>query len=295
MEGRLPPGRWHLDETGKGYIRCLRIDELLYAGKTTYQRIKIFRNESFGKVLVLDDDIQLSEVDEWVYHEALVHPALFTHPEPSRVAVIGGGDGGALREVLKHRCVKEAYLVDMDREVVELCRRHLPEVHEGSLEDSRVKIVYMEGAEFLKGPPEKFEALILDITEPTSNVAKALYSAPFYELVKRALDEDGIVALQVESIAFFQAEDFSLPAISSILSSVFPIVRPYVVGIPSFGSLWGFAIASKRHDPMGIPEATMAKRVAERRVTTRYYTPRLHKALFALPKFLADALEKEAE
>ena len=150
MRRKLPLGSWHIDETARGYVRCLRIDRPIYASNTAYQKIEIFRNEIFGKVLLLDDDIQLSEIDEWVYHEALVHPALLTHPEPEKVAVIGGGDGGALREVLKHQCVVEAYLVDIDREVVEACRRHLPEVHRNSFDDPRVRTFYIDGEKFLE-------------------------------------------------------------------------------------------------------------------------------------------------
>jgi len=295
LRRRLFLGAWHVDETGKGYVRYLRIDRALYASKTAYQKIEIFRNELFGKVLVLDDDIQLSEIDEWVYHEALVHPALFTHPKPAKVAIIGGGDGGALREVLKHRCVAEAYLVDMDREVVEACKRYLPEVHRNSFDDTRVRALYVEGGEFLKEPPSEFQVIVLDLTEPANSLSNALYSTPFFKLLERTLDEDGVAVFQGGSALFFQKEEYSFPRFCRVLSSVFPIVRPYLVGIPSFGSVWSFLIASKRLDPLEVPKAIIARRLKGRGVTTRYYTPSLHKALFALPKFFTESFETNAE
>jgi len=295
LRRKLPLGSWHIDETARGYVRCLRIDRPIYASNTAYQKIEIFRNEIFGKVLLLDDDIQLSEIDEWVYHEALVHPALLTHPEPEKVAVIGGGDGGALREVLKHQCVVEAYLVDIDREVVEACRRHLPEVHRNSFDDPRVRTFYIDGEKFLEEPPSELQVVVLDLTEPSKGLSTALYSTHFFKLLERSLGEDGVAVFQIGSALFFQKQEYSFPLFCRSISSIFPIVRPYLVGIPSFGSVWSFLIASKCHDPLEVPKAIIASRMGERGVTTRYYAPSLHKALFALPKFLAELSETGSE
>jgi spermidine synthase len=287
----LHPKGWHMDKVADNYLRLLKIDSLLYSARTDYQEIMIFRNETLGKVLVIDDDIQLVEMDEWVYHEALVHPALFTHPRPSRIAIIGGGDGAALREALKHRCVREVYLVDIDRRVVEACRRYLPEIHGGSFYDSRVKILHMDGMRFLENPPGKFHGILIDLTEPARGPAKELYSKSFYELASKSLTNDGIIALQAGSATFHEAEGFSPFLGYTILASLFPKVRPYLVGIPSFGSLWCFLMASRRYDPLRVSRRTLAKRMEERIVKTRYYTPDLHKSLFVLPRFLLESFE----
>ncbi|MEM3694197.1 MAG: polyamine aminopropyltransferase [Candidatus Bathyarchaeia archaeon] len=291
LEEGLPHREWHIDKVTDGYLRLLKIDALLYSGKTDYQKVKIFKNKALGKILVIDDDIQLVEMDEWVYHEALVHPALFTHPKPSRIAIIGGGDGGALREALKHRCVKEVFLVDIDRGVVEACRRLLPEVHGGSFDDPRVKFLHLDGKHFLKNPPRKFHGILIDLTEPTKGPSKELYSKPFYELVKRALTYDGVMSLQAGSAMFHWNEEASYFHGYSILASLFPIVRPYIIGVPSFGSLWCFLMASKRLDPLKVSRRALAKRMAERGIKTRYYTPELHKALFTLPKFFLEGFD----
>ncbi|MBS7627490.1 spermidine synthase, partial [Candidatus Bathyarchaeota archaeon] len=210
---------------------------------------------------------------------------------PSRIAIIGGGDGGALREALKHPCVKEVFLVDIDREVVEACRRLLPEVHGGSFDDPRVKFLHLDGRLFLEDPPRKFHGILIDLTEPTRGPSKELYSKPFYELAKRSLTDDGVISLQAGSAMFHWKEGPSPILCYSILTSLFPIVRPYLVGIPSFGSLWCFLMASKRLDPLKVSRRALVKRMMERGIKTRYYTPELHRALFTLPRFFLEGFE----
>jgi spermidine synthase len=203
---------------------------------------------NFGRALVLDGAIQSSASDEKLYHELLVQPAMLAHPDPRAVLIIGGGEGATLREVLVHRSVESATMVDIDREVVELCREHLPGWHRGAFADRRLRIVYDDGRKFVAECDDHFDLVIIDVVDMLDNgPAQALYTRQFYELLRRRLRPSGLIVVQGLEFSFL--DDKSHAALSRTLQTVFREVHSYRVHIPSFLSCWGFLIASDWFSP----------------------------------------------
>jgi spermidine synthase len=262
------------------YYKIMRV--LLHT-RSRYQDIAIVELEGFGKTLVLDGLIQSSVVDEHYYHEFLVHPAMVLHPEPERVLVIGGGEGATLREVLKHSTVREAVMVDIDEVVVEISKKYLEEMHQGSFDDPRARVVVMDGFEYMKQASnrgEKFDVIIMDLTDPYgSEVAAILYSQEAFQLAKSALREEGVLVTQAGSHMYFP-EGFK--KVMSSAASVFKIVKEYGFFVPSFGYINSFVIASDTLDPLSLSEDEVRKRLENRGVKTKVFTPERFRAAFAL-------------
>ncbi len=276
---------YFLEKPLQGIGRFLSASKILYSGKTKYQMIELFESPLFGKVLLLDGLVQISDYDEHIYHEALVHPTLLSIENPEKVLIIGGGDGGALRQVLKHNTVKKAILVDLDSEVIEFSKKYFPKM-KVAFDDPRSEIIIGDGKKFVEETNEKFDFVIIDLTDP-SGPSKLLYTKEFYEQVKRILTENGAVVTHAESLYVFQKY---YATIYRTLSSVFKYARPYYAYVPSFGFLWGYVTASDAIDPLVISLDELKKRMAERGVETEFYYPELHKALFTLPKDVIRAL-----
>lgn len=268
------------------------VSETLYNSRSKYQDIEISVNPTLGKMLILDGKLQSAEKDEFIYHEMLVHPALITHGEPRRVLVIGGGEGATLREVLKYSSVKEAKMVDLDEEVITACKRFLPELHKGSFDDQRAVVVIDDGREFLRKSKEVFDAIIIDVTDPTlGGPSRLLYTLEFYELAASRLSDNGVLVTQATS-TFYNIETFS--TITNTLKKVFPHVRPYRACVPSFASDWGFVVGSFGRDPASI-DGDEAVEIAERQGIPKllYYEPIVHPYYFWLPPYVRKAMEKE--
>ncbi len=220
-----------------------RLVRVIYKGNTAFQKVLIADTYNWGRILALDDIIQSSQDDEALYHEMLVQPAMLRHPEPRDVLIIGGGEGATLREVLVHNSVKSATMVDIDRELVELCREHLVAWHRGAFEDPRVRMVYEDGRKFMEKDDTRYDVVIIDVVDMLNNgPAQALYTRQFYEFLRSRLRPDAIVAVQGLEFSFL--EDKQHMAIVKTLRSVFPEVHSYLASIPSFLSTWGFLIAS---------------------------------------------------
>src|SRR3989338_9015718 len=229
---------WFFDNLSpeEGHIHGIK--KTLYSGKTEYQSMEILETGSYGKCLILDGKMQSTEVDEFIYHEALVHPAMLTHPKPESVFIVGGGEGATLREVLRHKTVKRAVMVDIDKEVVDRCRELLPEYHQGAFDDPRAELRYMDARKYLEETSEVFDVIIIDISEPVEEgPAYLLYTKEFYDLVFERLSEGGLIALQAGTTAIHYLLNFS--AVCHTLKAVFPIVTPYHASLPSFGLPWG--------------------------------------------------------
>ncbi|WP_457679389.1 polyamine aminopropyltransferase [Thermovibrio sp.] len=253
--------------------------------KTPFQELLLLETEDWGKVLVLDGAVQTTERDEFIYHEMIVHPALFTFTRPvEKVLVIGGGDGGTVRELLKHQ-VKEITMVEIDREVVEFAKAELPSISCG-LKDERVNLIFTDGREFVKGKEEEFDAIIVDCSDPIGP-SKVLYQEEFYRDCFKALLPDGILITQSESP--FAQRKVHLKVVKE-LSKVFPIVRPYLAFIPTYPSgMWSFTIASKKLDPLGVPPSSLGKLYKEfvkENGELKYYNPEVHYGAFAIPNFV---------
>ncbi|MEM3407118.1 MAG: polyamine aminopropyltransferase [Nitrososphaerota archaeon] len=269
-----------------------KIKNVIYSGYTKYQKIEIVEIDPFGICLILDGKIQSSIIDEYIYHESLVHPALITHPNPKEVLVIGGGEGTTIREVLKHN-IKKVTMVDLDKEVVELCKKYIPEIHKNSFFDERVILEFNDGREFLKKSKEKtYDVIIVDVTDPIeAGPSQLLYTKEFYELAKSRLKEDGLIVTQASSI-FYSKNVFSI--IFNTIRKVFKIARAYYAWIPSYNSCWGFVIGSNVYDPLKIDIKELSILIKNRiNGNLRFYNEKMHYALFSLPPELKEFLEKE--
>ena len=239
--------------------------------KESMQKIEIY-STSLGKMLVLDGKIQLTEKDEKMYHEMLVHVPMLMHPSPEKILIIGGGDGGALREALKHK-PKEVKMVEIDKEVVEACRKFI-KIDDGAFDDERVEIIYEDGVEFVKNCKEKFDIIIVDGSDPDA-VSKPLISREFYANCEKLCD---IFVTQSQS-PFLQNEYFE-----AILknSNVFKQRRIYLSFVPSYPSgMWSFLIAGEN---LAID--------LERMIKTFHYNPELHVSSFSLPTWLKELIKK---
>jgi spermidine synthase len=224
------------------------LSQVVYAGKTDFQHVLIADSYSFGRILVLDGTIQSAEADEALYHELLVQPAMLSHPAPKDVLIIGGGEGASLREVLVHRSVRSATMVDLDREVVELCREHLGAWHRGAFDDPRVRMVYDDGRRFIADNDDCYDVVVIDVVDMLDNgPAQALYTRQFYELLKRRLRPKGIVVVQ--GMEFSYLKDKPHAALTRTLRSAFAEVHGYQVHVPSFFASWGFLTASDWFSP----------------------------------------------
>ncbi|RLE80673.1 MAG: spermidine synthase [Thermoprotei archaeon] len=267
------------------------IRDVIYQGETRFQRVDIVETR-FGKHIFLDGKTQSTQSDEYIYHEALVHPVMFSHPNPQNVLIIGGGEGATLREVLKHRKVVQAIMVDIDRELVDLCQKFLKEWHQGSFQDPRAELIFTDGRNFVeKCDAETFDVVILDLTDPTrEGPAYKLYTKEFYELIYNVLKPDGIMVTQATS-TYYNIEVFS--SIFNTISAVFPVTRAYKAFIPSFLSDWGFVIGSKKYDPLKVNQEALKYSIQnDLKAPLRYYDSNLHFSLFAISKNVKEQMSK---
>jgi spermidine synthase len=256
--------------------------EQLYSGRSAFQKIDVYDNAHFGRVLTLDDLLQTTERDEYCYHEMLVHPALTSLERVDRVLVIGGGDGGTLRHVLMHG-PSEVVMCEIDEEVVRVCREHMPSVSDGAFDDPRARVVFADGAAFAGEHENAFDAVIVDGSDAVGP-ATVLFSEAFYAACRRALVPGGVFVSQTGS-PMFQAEEFDLALRN--LNLAFPTVEPYLGAVPTYpGVLWSYMAATDGNAVSAASADAVATRLHARQITTRYYTPALHTASFSLPAFV---------
>ena len=258
---------------------------LVVRRQTPFQTLEIYDTPELGRLFRLDGCNMTSERDEFFYHENLVHPALAAHPNPRAALIIGGGDGGSSEEILKHSGIELAHMVELDAEVVEVCKVHFGNVHRGVFADARLKVSIGDGLAYISKPAQRYDLIILDLTDPIGP-ASELYSAKFFRDCRNALNAGGAMTLHIGSpVAHPQRVKWSMDN----LRSVFPIVRPYFVHIPVYGSIWGFACASDTLDPCAVAAREIDARLAQRGVQERqYYNGEVHSALFALPEYIKE-------
>lgn len=271
---------WYTEkQTSSLGITC-KVNRTLVDEKTEFQDLAIIDTLQYGRMLVLDGMVQTTIEDEYVYHEMITHIPLFAHPNPKKVAVIGGGDGGAIREILKHPCVEKVYLVEIDSRVVEHSKKYLPEISCG-LSDPRCEVLIRDGIEFIAQNKNSFDVIMVDSTEPVGP-AVGLFAKDFYQSIFDCLKDDGIFVAQTESP--FLNKDLIRRVFPSI-SEVFPITRLYLASIPTYPSgLWSFTIGSKKYDPTQIGSDRFID------FKTRYYTPEIHQSVFHLPRFVKELI-----
>jgi len=264
------------------YLECKGI---LYSGQSRFQKIEVVESLDFGRMLVLDGVINLTERDEYVYHEMLVHVPLFSHPNPSKVLIVGGGDGGTAREVLKHEGISRVQQVEIDEEVIAISKEYFPSLAL-TLDHPKVNVLLMDAIEYVRGLEEKFDVIFIDSTDPVINQSEGLFAVPFYRDCLNALTEQGILAAQVGD-TYFEAN--LVLSVVTKLREVFPLVRIYLAPIPSYTlAPYSFAFCSKTVNPevgLGFSRFGTGFQV-------RYYNTKVHQAAFALPEHLKRELEK---
>jgi spermidine synthase len=286
--------KWFFETTTAVEGHMHAIARTLVATRTKFQQMEILETASYGKALILDGRIQSSAADEFIYHEALVHPGLLAvDGAPARVLVIGGGEGATLREVLRHRGIMRAVMVDIDEEVVALCRHHLPEMHQGAFEDPRTELRHEDARAYLEKTDERFDLVVVDLVEPLeAGPACLLFTREFYSLIHDRLTPRGVMTMQagmtkVGELGFFTA-------VHRTLTGVFPIVAGYQTFVSCFGTPWGFIVASKGLDPRRQPAEMVDALIAERiRGPLAYWDGQTHVHAFALPKFIRQAIEQQ--
>ncbi|MDD5763779.1 MAG: polyamine aminopropyltransferase [Candidatus Bipolaricaulis anaerobius] len=271
------------EEQAPGVRFSLAVVEPILHLRTPHQELDLARTHALGQVLTLDGRIMVTERDEAFYHEMLVHPALLVHDRPERVLVVGGGDGGALRAVLSHPPVREVTLVEIDADVVACCRAHLAAVHGGAFDDPRVRIVISPAEDHVPSYRGSFDVVLVDSPDPIGP-GRALFAPRFLAACRAALRPGGVVALQAGT-PFYQPQ--VLQGAVGDLRGLFPQVAPYVGFVPSYPSgMWAYVLASERD--LGASEGDLEERFHARGLRTRYYTPRVHRAAFVLPRFVEE-------
>jgi spermidine synthase len=271
------------------YGQEFRIDEMLYEVKTDHQHLIIFHNAVFGRVMVLDGVVQTTEKDEFIYHEMLSHVPILAHGRARRVLIIGGGDGGMLREVLRHRQIAHVTQVEIDRQVIDLCCTYLPNHSQGAFDDPRVTIVIDDGLNFVRSTRDKYDVIISDSTDPIGP-GEALFKEDFYTQCRNCLTPGGILVTQ-NGVAFMQLEEVKTTALR--LSRVFDDWHFYVAAVPTYiGGVMTFAWATDNLSLRHVDINALKERYLASGISTRYYTPEIHLAAFALPHYVLTAIGK---
>ncbi|MFC0525192.1 polyamine aminopropyltransferase [Pontibacillus salicampi] len=272
---------WYTEKQTDAFGITAKVKQTHHTEQTEYQRLDMLETEEWGNMLTLDGMVMTTERDEFVYHEMVAHVPLFTHPNPTKVLVVGGGDGGVIREVLKHPSVETATLVEIDGKVIEFSKQYLPSIA-GDLEDERVTVEVGDGFMHIAESEAVYDVIMVDSTEPVGPAVN-LFTKGFYAGISNALKEDGIFVAQTDN-PWFKAD--LIQQVFHDVKEIFPITRLYTANIPTYPSgLWTFTIGSKRHDPLEVSDQRFHE------IDTKYYTKELHKASFVLPKFVRDLTE----
>ncbi len=255
-----------------------KVRKTLYRGRSKFQKIELVDNEAFGRILLLDGLVQTTDRDEFFYHEMLVHPALTLHPRPKDVLIIGGGDGGALREVLRHK-VRKGWLCEIDGRVIDVCKRHYPWLRK-DFEDPRAELVVADGNEFIRSTKDRFDVILVDSSDPVGP-STILHQKAFYASLKAILRPGGIIAAQAGALLYHQDQHREK---YRFLKTMFRQTRFYLCPVPTYpGGMWCFVFLSEDLDPLA---PGLRKPVGG----LKYYNPEIHRAAFALPNFLKTAL-----
>ena len=275
-------GGWYLQKVSENTFLGMRIRSIVFSGRTKYQHVEIVVFEDYGTGLVLDGLVQSTEADEYLYHESLVHPAMILHNDPKDILIIGGGEGATLREVLKHNTVKHVVMVDIDGELVDLAKKYLGFIHQGSFYDPRAEIVIEDGYKYVIRTSDKsFDVVIMDLTDPYDphGPARELYTEKFFREIKRILKEDGVLVSQIGN-AFYYEDIYN--KIIEDSKRVFRYVKEYSVWIPSFGYEVCFMLATDHTNPDKLSDEDLDKIIRKRNVSTRYINGIKIKAMFNL-------------
>lgn len=276
---------WYTEKHTDNVNFSIKVDKQVYSGKSEFQRIDIFDSREFGRIMVLDGYLMLTEKDEFIYHEMITHVAMCVHPNPKRVLVIGGGDGGTVRELTKYDFLEKIDLVEIDEEVVEVSKKYLP-FTALKLDDPRVTCYYEDGLKFIRRVNDEYDVIIVDSTDPFGP-GEGLFTREFYGNCYKALHEDGIMVNQHES-PFYAGDAEAMQRAHKRICMSFPISKVYQVHIPTYPSgHWLFGFASKKYHPV---KGVNWDRWKSLGLKLRYYNTALHAGAFALPNYVEEML-----
>lgn len=273
---------WYTEKHPNKAGITLQVKNTLFTGQSDFQKVDIIDTEGFGRMLLLDGLVMTSEHDEFFYHEMISHIPMLGHHNPENVLIIGGGDGGTVREVLKHPSVKEVVLCEIDKMVIDVSKEFLPTIACG-LDDPRVQINVEDAVKYIERQKNRFDVILIDSTDPMGP-GVGLFTEEFYNNVKTALRLGGIVVPQTES-PWACEKDFKL--INTLLSKVFTVVEPYFAPVPTYpGAYWSWTFCSNGIKP-GISDEALATEIEK---STKYYNRDIHRAVFAVPNYVRKVL-----
>ena len=276
---------WFTENHTKDVRFSIKVDRQLFTEQSEFQRIDVFDSLEFGRVLVLDGYIMLTEKDEFIYHEMIVHVPMCAHPNPRRVLVIGGGDGGTVRELTRYKSIEHIDLVEIDEEVVRVCQEYLPQTA-SQLTDPRVNMIFEDGLKYIRHHENEYDLILVDSTDPFGP-GEGLFTKEFYGNCFRALKDDGIMVNQHES-PFYKDDAYAMQRAHKRITESFPLARVYQAHIPTYPSgHWLFGFASKKYHPVKDADFDRWKELG---LKTRFYNPNLHKAAFALPTYVEELM-----
>ncbi|MBX3495323.1 MAG: polyamine aminopropyltransferase [Parvibaculum sp.] len=289
MNGK-PDGRW-VTETlyeGEGFTCAFRADKVLYEEDTAEQHLVIFENRLFGRMMALDGITQVTERDEFIYHEMMTHVPILAHGKVRRVLIIGGGDGGILREVARHKGVEKITMVEIDPAVTEFAKLHLPKVSAGAFDDPRLDLVFADGAKFVEETGESYDVVIVDSTDPIGP-GEVLFREEFYRAAKARLAPGGVIVTQ-NGVPFMQGAE--LASTIGKFRRLFRVATCYMATIPTYvGGPMAMGWGTDDESLASLRVSELQARFEEARISTRYYTPAVHHAAFALPRYVLDLVE----
>jgi spermidine synthase len=265
-----------------------RIKSVLYEQKTEFQHMLLVESFQFGKMLVLDGVVQTTEKDEFYYHEMMAHVPIMTHPDPGRVLIIGGGDGGVLREALRHARVQKVTVVEIDPAVVAFSKKHLPKISDGAFEDERTDLVFADGASFIQQTKNKYDVVIVDSPDPVGP-AQVLFRSAFYKDLLNVMHPGGIMVRQTGSLHLQQGEQKQA---HDILKKMFAHVGFFVFTVPTYvGGLFSGVFCANNIDPLRITYEKLNQRMMDMGLNTQYYNAGIHLGSFHVPRFFKDQLK----
>ena len=264
-----------------------RIDKMYFEQKTAHQHLMIFHNAMLGRVMTLDGVVQTTELDEFIYHEMMAHVPIFAHGQAKRVLIIGGGDGGMLREVLRHKDIEQVTMVEIDSAVIDMAKEYLPNHSAGAFDDTRAHIVIADGMDYVRDSSEHFDIIISDSTDPIGP-GEVLFSDDFYAQCKRILNAGGVMATQ-NGVPFFQIDE--VKNTRARMSAHFADQTFYSAAVPTYyGGIMTFAWGTENTALREIAFTELSSRYQQAGFKTRYYSPAIHLASFALPQYVQDAI-----
>jgi spermidine synthase len=286
--------KWFFEPTTavEGHMHAIR--RTIVEAQTKFQHVEIMDTHAYGKVLVLDGRIQSSQAEDFIYHEALVHPGMLASERPPQTGlVIGGGEGATLREILRYPSIRRAVMVDIDDQVVDLCKKYLPEMHQGAFEDTRSELRHEDARAYLEKTSERFDFITIDLVEPLEEgPACLLFTKEFYTLVRDRLTAGGAMTLQAGMTKLGELDFFT--SIHRTLREVFPVVAAYQTFISCFGTPWGFITATKKVDPVQQDAAAIDRLISDRvKGAMGYWDGQTHQHAFHLPKHIRAAIQAQ--